>query len=405
MYHGVLDGERRWAGGDHRSGERSGDHVRRPFTPAHPAQINAPPPRALSRQLSEYVIGQDAAKRVLSVAVYNHYKRVEQCERPGPHDVELGKSNVLLIGPTGSGKTLLAQTLARTLDVPFTIADATALTEAGYVGEDVESILVRLLQAADGDVERAQRGIVYVDEIDKIARKSAANPSITRDVSGEGVQQALLKIIEGALVHVPVNGGRKHPQGDMVQIDTGNILFICGGTFDGLDEIVSSRVRQGASAPVFGMRKDSGGGRSALLSEVSQDDLRQYGFIPELIGRLPVRVALDALDHRALVEILIKPKNALVRQYQKLLALDGVELMFTDDALRAVADEALRQRCGARGLRSITEKVLLDLMYELPSRKDIRKVVIDANAVRGHSGPKLYDTAGRLIGQSVERVA
>jgi ATP-dependent Clp protease ATP-binding subunit ClpX len=358
------------------------------------------PPGAIFKQLGDYVIGQDDARRALSVAVYNHYKRIDNRHRLG--DVEVSKSNVLLIGPTGSGKTLLAQTLARMLDVPFTIADATALTEAGYVGEDVESILVRLLQAADGDIERAQRGIVYIDEIDKIARKSAANPSITRDVSGEGVQQALLKIIEGTRAQIPVSGGRKHPQGDMLQIDTQNILFICAGTFEGLSDVIDERT--GARKRIFDTQpKAASAGQRAR--EAQPEDLRHYGFIPELIGRLPVVVSLDALDQAALVDILTRPKNAIVRQFQVLLRLDGVDLSFTDDALRAAADEALRRGGGARGLRSIIERTLQGVMFEAPSRRDIRKVVVDANAVRGLAGPRLYDAAGRPLDQQASRAA
>ncbi len=388
IYQSVLDGERRSGGGDYRA--------------AAPAQA-AHTPRAIYKHLSDYVIGQDPAKRALSVAVYNHFKRIDHRDRL--NDVELGKSNVLMVGPTGSGKTLLAQTLARLLDVPFTIADATTLTEAGYVGDDVETILVRLLQAADGDVQRAQRGIVYIDELDKVARKSAANPSITRDVSGEGVQQALLKIIEGATVYVPLNGGRKHPQGDMAQIDTTDILFICGGTFEGLSGIIAERT--GTKARIFDpmVRAAASGGAVRPAAQATHDDLMRYGFIPELIGRLPVVVSLEALDHRALVDILTRPKNALVRQYQKLLGLDNIDLVFTDDALRAAADEALKQGAGARGLRSIIERVLQDVMYEAPSRRDIRKIIVDANVVREHIGPRLYDQSGRLIGSSLDKAA
>jgi ATP-dependent Clp protease ATP-binding subunit ClpX len=393
IFQGVLDGEKRAASSDYR--DRSSALVSNSLV--SPALA----PRAIFKQLSDYVIGQDVAKRALAVAVYNHYKRIEHKGRIT--DVELGKSNVLLIGPTGSGKTLLAQTLARLLDVPFTIADATALTEAGYVGDDVESILVRLLQAADGDVERAQQGIVYIDEIDKIARKSAANPSITRDVSGEGVQQALLKIVEGTVAHVPVNGGRKHPQGETVAIDTSDILFVCGGTFDGLADVIGERT--GAKRRLFNPEPAARSSGNKAPLGVTPDDLTHYGFIPELIGRLPAIVMLGPLDHRALMDVLTKPKNAVVRQFQKLLSLDGVDLVFTDDALRAAADEALKQGSGARGLRSIVERALTDVMYDVPSRRDIRKVVVDANAVRGLAGPRLYDQSGRLIGAPLDRAA
>ena len=356
-------------------------------------------PRAIYKHLDEYVVGQDAAKRSLSVAVYNHYKRIENKGRLA--DVEVSKSNVLLIGPTGCGKTLLAQTLAKVLDVPFCIADATALTEAGYVGEDVETILARLIQAADSDLARAQRGVVYIDEIDKIARKSGANPSITRDVSGEGVQQALLKIIEGNLVHVPPEGGRKHPQADVLKIDTTDVLFICGGAFENITDVVGERVGTRRRMGLPGVSTGDGGGpikKDDLLHRVTPDDLMRYGLIPELVGRLPVVVALDPLDHKALVEVLTRPKNAITKQYQRLLSLDGVELVFTDDALRAAADEAMKLETGARGLRSIIERALLDVMYEVPSRRDIRKVVVDAAAVRNQASPKLYDYTGRLLG-------
>ncbi len=386
MCQGILDGERRQASEKQRSAQAAG------------AKMYSP--RAIFKHLDEYVVGQDAAKRTLSVAVYNHYKRIENKGRLA--DVEVSKSNVLLIGPTGCGKTLLAQTLARLLDVPFCIADATALTEAGYVGEDVETILWRLIQAADNDISRAQHGIVYIDEIDKIARKSGANPSITRDVSGEGVQQALLKIIEGNVVFVPPDGGRKHPQGEMLKIDTTDILFICGGAFERLDEVIAERIGFRRRMGLPGVHDNDGPQKPAskddLLHYVTPDDLMHYGLIPELVGRLPVTVSLDPLDAKALMDVLTQPKNAITKQYQRLLSLDGVELIFTEDGLRAATDEALKLETGARGLRAIIERVLLDVMYEVPSRRDIRRVVVDATAIRGQSSPKLYDYTGRLLG-------
>ncbi|HEU5378145.1 MAG TPA: ATP-dependent Clp protease ATP-binding subunit ClpX [Ktedonobacteraceae bacterium] len=362
-----------------------------------------PSPKKIYEQLSHYVIGQERAKKTLAVAVYNHYKRIGVGMQID--EVELGKSNILMIGPTGSGKTLLAQTLAKVLDVPFCIADATALTEAGYVGEDVENILLRLIQTADFDIARAERGIVYIDEIDKIARKSD-NPSITRDVSGEGVQQALLKIIEGTVANVPPQGGRKHPHQDFIQINTANILFICGGAFEGLEKIVEQRL---GSNKAMGFRSvpatTTEPEKESILAQLIPDDLLKYGLIPEFVGRLPVDVSLDSLDKAALVRILTEPKNAIIKQYQKLLQLDRVELNFTNDALEAAAENALRQKTGARGLRSIIEDVLLEVMYEIPSRADVKKVVISGEVISQNHKPLLVTRSERANAYSEDESA
>lgn len=405
-------------------------------------QLNRiPSPKEIYERLNEWVVGQDRAKKVLSVAVYNHYKRINRRIQSSGDDVELQKSNILLIGPTGCGKTLLAQTLARILDVPFCIADATALTEAGYVGEDVENILLRLIQAADYDVQRAEQGIIYIDEIDKAARKSGDSPSITRDVSGEGVQQALLKIIEGVQANVPPQGGRKHPHQDFIQINTTNILFICGGAFDNLDKIIEERLgvkgqigftkgkgkkhskpaRDNDEGPQFGflqevstlareeevLAEDEEAVRysAQLLAQITPDDLLAYGLIPEFVGRLPVVVNVEPLGHSALMKILTDPKNAIVKQFQHFFALDNVELVFTPEAISGAARLALKHKTGARGLRAIIEEALLDTMYEIPSRKEIKKCIVNAAVIEGKAKPELYDEYGRPVGITLDRAA
>ena len=359
-----------------------------------PPSLRMTAPRDIYANLDAYVVAQERAKKILSVAVYNHFKRIRTADSSG---VELQKANILLIGPTGCGKTLLAETLARTLDVPFAVCDATSLTESGYVGEDVENILLRLIQAADWDIPRAERGIIYIDEMDKIARKEGVNRSITRDVSGEGVQQELLKIIEGCIANVPPQGGRKHPHQEFLQIDTRNILFICGGAFDGLDQVMESRAHAGSARLGFLAGNRNGSSANGTAPTVMPDDLLEFGFIPEMVGRLPVTVMLEQLDRDALVRVLTEPKNAIVKQYQHLFRMDGVELEFTRDALEAAADRALEHATGARCLRYIIEDTLLDVMYDLPSMTEATLCVVDSESIEGFAPPTLYSASGAEI--------